>query len=94
MKKLLSILSVGLLALVTFSCVKEDLVTFDETQATAPVIGSYELGEKALTVTYTPGAFNTGFNQKMPVNHSLILASVDGKAVDKAVNGAVKDGEV
>ena len=64
MKKLLSILSVGLLALVTFSCVKEDFVTFDETKATAPVVGSYELGEKALTVTYTPGSFNTGFNQK------------------------------
>ena len=94
MKKLLSILSVGLLAMVTFSCVKEDLVTFDETQATAPVIGSYELGEKALTVTYTPGAFNTGFNQKMPVNHSLILASVDGKAVNKAVTATVKDGEI
>ena len=84
----------SLLALVTFSCVKEDLVTFDETQATAPVIGSYELGEKALTVTYTPGAFNTGFNQKMPVNHSLILASVDGKAVNKAVTATVKDGEI
>ena len=94
MKKLLSILSVGLLALVTFSCVKEDLVTFDETKATAPVIGSYELGEKALTVAFTPGAFNTGFNQKMPVNHSLILASVDGKAVNKAVTATVKDGEI
>ncbi len=94
MKKLLSILSVGLLALVTFSCVKEDLVTFDETKATAPVVGSYELGEKALTVTYTPGSFNTGFNQKMPVNHSLILASVDGKAVNKPVTATVKDGEI
>ena len=94
MKKLLSILSVGLLAMVTFSCVKEDLVTFDETQATAPVLGSYELGEKALTVAFTPGAFNTGFNQKMPVNHSLILASVDGKSVNKAVNASVKDGEI
>ena len=94
MKKLLSILSVGLLALVTFSCVKEDLVTFDETKATAPVVGSYELGEKALTVTYTPGSFNTGFNQKMPVNHSLILASVDGKSVNKPVTATVKDGEI
>ncbi|MBO6247891.1 MAG: hypothetical protein J6N54_03665, partial [Bacteroidales bacterium] len=94
MKKLLSILSVGLLALVTFSCVKEDFVTFDETKATAPVVGSYELGEKALTVTYTPGSFNTGFNQKMPVNHSLILASVDGKAVNKPVTATAKDGEI
>ena len=94
MKKILSILSVGLLALVTFSCVKEELVTFDETRATAPVLGSYELGEKALTATFTPGAFNTDFNQNMPVNHSLILASVDGKTVNKALSASVKDGQI
>ena len=94
MKKLLSILSVGLLALVTFSCVREEMVTFDETKATAPVVGSYELGEKALTVAFTPGAFNAGFNPKMPVNHSLILASVDGKAVNKAVTATVKESEI
>ncbi|MBR5176559.1 MAG: hypothetical protein IKW89_11605 [Bacteroidales bacterium] len=94
MKKFLSILSVGLLALVTFSCVKEDFVTFDETKATAPVLGSYELGEKSLTASFTPGAFNTDFNQKMPVNHSLILASVDGKTVNKALSASVKDGQI
>ncbi|MBQ6283163.1 MAG: SusF/SusE family outer membrane protein [Bacteroidales bacterium] len=94
MKKFLSILSVGLLALLTFSCVKEDFVTFDETKATAPVLGSYELGEKSLTASFTPGAFNTDFNQKMPVNHSLILASVDGKTVNKALSASVKDGQI
>ena len=82
MKKLLSILSAGLLALVAFSCVKEEFATFDDSKATAPVIGSYEMGEKALTISFTPGAFNTGFNDKMPVNHSIILASVNGKTVN------------
>ena len=94
MKKILSIISAGLLALVAFSCVDEDFATFDETKATAPVLGSYELGEKALTATFTPGAFNADFNQKMPVNHSLILASVDGKAVNKVLTASVKDDQI
>ena len=94
MKKILSIITVGLVALTTFSCVKEEFATFDETKATAPVLGSYEVGEKAITATFTPGSFNMGFNQKMPVNHSLILATVDGKSVNKALTASVKDGEI
>ncbi|MBR4756252.1 MAG: hypothetical protein IK076_04855, partial [Bacteroidales bacterium] len=94
MKKLLSILSAGLFALLAFSCVTEEFATFDETKATAPVIGSYELGEKALTIAYTPGAFNMGFNEKVPVNHSLILATVDGKPVNKAITASFKESEV
>jgi hypothetical protein len=94
MKKILSIFSASLLALLAFSCVTEEFATFDETKATAPVIGSYELGEKALTISYTPGAFNMGFNDRMPVNHSLILASVDGKPVNKALTASFKDTEV
>lgn len=93
MKKFLSIFSTCLLSLLAFSCVNEEFATFDETKATAPVIGSYELGEKALTGSYTPGAFNMGFNDKMPVNHSLILASVDGKPVNKALTASFKDTE-
>ena len=93
MKKFLSIFSACLLSLLAFSCVNEEFATFDETKATAPVLGSYELGEKALTGSYTPGAFNMGFNDKMPVNHSLILASVDGKTVNKALNASFKDTE-
>ena len=93
MKKLLSILSAGLLALVAFSCVKEEFATFDDSKATAPVIGSYEMGEKALTISFTPGAFNTGFNDKMPVNHSIILASVNGKTVNKPLTASIKDGQ-
>ena len=93
MKKFLSIFSACLLSLLAFSCVDEEFATFDETKATAPVLGSYELGEKALTGSYTPGAFNMGFNDKMPVNHSLILASVDGKSVNKALSASFKDTE-
>ncbi len=93
MKKFLSIFSACLLSLLAFSCVNEEFATFDETKATAPVLGSYELGEKALTGSYTPGAFNMGFNDKMPVNHSLILASVDGKTVNKALSASFKDTE-
>ena len=94
MKKILSILSAGLVALAAVSCVNEDFATFDETKATAPVLGSYEVGEKAITATFTPGAFNMGFNDKVPVNHSLILASVDGKAVNKTLPSSAKDGEI
>ena len=68
MKKIFSILTVGLVALATFSCVKEEFATFDETKATAPVLGSYEVGEKAITATFTPGAFNMGFNDKQYAN--------------------------
>ena len=94
MKKIFSILTVGLVALATFSCVKEEFATFDETRATAPVLGSYEVGEKAITATFTPGAFNMGFNDKIPVNHSLILASVNGNPVNKALPSSAKDGEI
>ncbi len=93
MKKFLSIFSACLLSLLAFSCVNEEFATFDETKATAPVLGSYELGEKALTGSYTPGSFNMGFNDKMPVNHSLILASVDGKTVNKSLSASFKDTE-
>ena len=94
MKKILSIFSAGLLALLAFSCVTEEYATFDESMATAPVLGSYELGEKALNATYTPGTFDMGFNQNMPVNHSLILASVNGRTVNKALNASFRDGEI
>ena len=82
------------MALAAVSCVNEEMVTFDDSKATAPVLGSYEVGEKAITAPFTPGAFNAGFNEKMPVNHSLILASVDGKTVNKSLTSTVKDGEI
>ena len=38
MKKILSIISAGVLALMAASCVQEDLKTFDPSKATAPVL--------------------------------------------------------
>ena len=60
MKKILSIFSAGLLALLAFSCVTEEYATFDESMATAPVLGSYELGEKALNAGIKEVVFDRG----------------------------------
>lgn len=94
MKKLFSIITAGLLLLGAVSCVKDELATFDSAQATAPVLGSYEIGEKVVSATYTPGVFKMGFNEEMPVNHSLAIVSVDGKPVSKTLTSTVKDGVV
>lgn len=91
MKKILSFLFAGLIAFAAVSCYPDDIAVFDSSKATAPVIGSYELGAKALTISYTPGKFNAGFNDKMAVNHSFIIKSVDGKSVSKTVSAASKD---
>ena len=92
MKKVLSILFAGVIALMATACYpEENFATFDPSKATAPVLGSYEMGAKALSVAYTPGKFNMGFNDKMPVNHMLVLTSLDGKAVNKVVATSNKD---
>nr|MCR5709181.1 hypothetical protein [Bacteroidales bacterium] len=69
----------------------EEFATFNSATAVAPVIGSYDLGDKALTIDFTPGKFNMGFNGKMPVNHALIMVAVDGKEVRKTVATTIKD---
>lgn len=92
MKKILSILFAGVIALMATSCLPdENFATFDPSKATAPVVGAYEMSTKALTVEYTPGKFNMGFNEKMPVNHMLVMTSVDGKAVNKVIATTNKD---
>ena len=92
MKKLFSILFAGVIALMATACFpEENFATFDSSKATAPVIGSYEMGAKALTINYTPGKFNAGFNDKMAVNHMVVLTSIDGKAVNKVISSANKD---
>lgn len=91
MKKILSFLFAGLIAFAAASCYPEDIAVIDSSKATAPVISSYELEAKALTISYTPGKFNAGFNDKMPVNHSFIIKSVDGKSVSKTVSATSKD---
>ena len=85
MKKIFTIAIAAVAALVSVSCVKEQLAIFDDSKATAPVINSYELGEKALTVDYTPGSFNQSFNENMTVNHVLVLTNAGGTSTNKVL---------
>ena len=92
MKKIFSILFAAVVALLATACYPEDeMATFYKTTAKAPVVGSYEMGTKALSVAYTPGSFNMGFNDKMPVNHKLLIITADGKNVEKSVTTTNKD---
>jgi hypothetical protein len=91
MKKLVSIAIAAVAALVTVSCVQEQLVTYDDSKATAPVINSYDVTDDGLVVSFTPGSFNQNFNQKMPVNHMLILLTANGNTVNKVLATAKDD---
>ena len=92
MKKVLSILFAGVIALMATACYpEENFATFDSSKATAPVIGSYEMGAKALTINYTPGKFNAGFNEKILPSHMVVLTAIDGKTVNKIIASANKD---
>ena len=91
-KRIVSILAAGLVALGFVSCVREQMTVFDATKATAPVLNSYDVSEEGVSASYTPGVFNQSFNQKMPVNHSLVIVSAGGNAVTKTVTASVKDG--
>ena len=92
MKKIYSILAAGVLGLLALSCVKESQAVFDISKATAPVLGSYELGEDVITATYTPATFKMGFNEKIAPNHTLALVSLDGQKVSKTLTTSDKDG--
>ena len=94
MKKILSILSAGLLAIFAVSCVQEQLAMFDASKASAPVLQSFTVTDDDVTIDFTPGSFGQDFNQKMPVNHSVILKSVDGNAVETVIPSTVKDGKI
>ncbi len=94
MKKIFSILFAGIVGLMAASCVQEPLATFDATKATAPVLGTSEIGAKGVTVTYTPGTFNLGFNEKMATNHVLALVSADGKAASRIITTAGDEGSL
>ena len=92
-KRIVSILAAGLVALGFVSCVREQMTVFDATKATAPVLNSYDVTEDGVSASFTPGVFNQSFNQKMPVNHSLVIVSAGGNAVTKTVTASVKDGQ-
>ncbi len=92
MKKIFSILFASVIALMAVSCYQEDLAVFEISKAKAPVLGSYEVGDKAITASFTPGSFNQTFNQKVAPNHFFVITKVDGKSVSKAVTTSNKDG--
>ena len=95
MKKFIStIVSAGLVALAAVSCVREQMVMFDASKATAPVVQSYAVTDEAIVVDFTPGSFNQDFNQKMPVNHSVILKSVNGENTEIQVPSSVKENQI
>ena len=78
MKRILSIITAGCLALLAFSCAKEEKAIFDISKATPPVLLSASV-EDNVTVAYTPAVFVMDFNKKMPVYHTLALVSVNGE---------------
>ena len=89
MKKVLAILSAGVLALMAVSCLKEEeKAVFDMTQVTAPKLGSYHVNseEETITVNYTPAVLSMGFNEKMASRHTLAIVSVNDKEVSKSLN--------
>ena len=94
MKKFISLFIAGLAALAAVSCAQEELVMFDASKASAPVLQSFVLTDDALTVDFTPGSFGQEFNKNMPVNHSIILKTVNGTAVGSAVPSSIKDGKM
>ena len=92
MKKILSLLFVSVIAFMAVSCYPEDLTVFDTGKAVAPVLGSYEVGEKMITASYTPGSFNQDFNKAIAPNHFFVITKVDDRAVSKAVTTSSSDG--
>ena len=91
MKKVVSIISAGLLAILAVSCAKDEKVTFKTSEVTAPVIGEVTVGTD-VTVNYTPAVFDMSFNQKMPVYHTLGLVKLGETVCDVTLSAAKDNG--
>ena len=91
MKKIYSIIAAGVLALLAFSCTREEMAVFDASKATAPVLSEYQVTDDGVTATFTPAVLNHSFNQKMALNHWLMLTSVNGQPVSQALTTSVKE---
>ena len=89
MKKILYILSAVLLGLAVASCAKEQFRIFDRTKATVPVLTGYNIGEETIEATFTPASFNMGFNENIPVNHRLVVVSVNGNPTSRTLTSKV-----
>ena len=91
MKKILSIIAAGSLALLALSCVKQEMAVVDFTKATAPAIQSAEVG-KDLVIQYTPAVFNMDFNKNMKTYHTIALVSIGGQSANVTLT-AKADGD-
>ena len=91
MKKILSVITAGLLLLSAVSCLKEEeRITLNPSKGVNPVLVSSDT-EEEIVVEYTPAQFyygNDAVNRKL-VYHGLILTSLNGKKLD--VNLGAKD---
>ena len=79
MKKILSIIAAGSLALLALSCVKEERAVVDFTNATPPALQSVEVGND-IVIQYTPADFHMDFNKQMKTYHVAALVSIGGNA--------------
>ena len=86
MKKVLAILSAGVLALLAVSCFKEEeKAIFDPTQVTAPLLGTYTQDDDAFFINYVPAKIQMGFNEKMAPRHTVAIVALDGSEVSKSL---------
>ena len=89
MKKIFSFFFAAVAAITAVSCVHEQPATIDDGLAVAPVIQSYDVNEDGVSVIFTPGSFNQQFNGKMPVNHSLVIVSINDDPTVKILSSSV-----
>ncbi|MBO7643356.1 MAG: hypothetical protein J6S62_00120, partial [Bacteroidales bacterium] len=94
MKRVFTIIAAGLLTFFAASCVNEKQAIFDDALATPPVLGSYDIGEDAVTASYTPGAFNTSFNTSIAPKHSFAIVKLNGEDVSRTIASSEKDGKL
>lgn len=90
MKKIFSILSLGLILGTVVSCVQEK-VYFDPGVATPPVIESYDSDDDVVTATITPAVFSQSYNSKIPVAHCFVIKTAGGKTINQQISTEEKD---
>lgn len=98
MNRLMKRIALYLIALVAgitaVSCVREERAVYNESEAIAPIINSFFVNEDGdVIVNFTPGSMGQSFNNKMPVNHSLVLLKADDKTASRVLTSSV-DGDV
>ena len=94
MKKIALFFLAVVAGITAVSCVREELAVYDDSQAVAPVINSFTVNDDGdVSVTFTPGIMGQSFNEKMPVNHSLVLLKADDKEANRVLTSSV-DGNV